>query len=82
MFQCSINHNNLLRFQASLTLLCEEGAITRVSLGSDDLADEYFGGPLPDAESQAFRRAAVRFGLGVYLYDKSIAEALKRRFNK
>lgn len=68
--------------KCSITLLCAEGRITRSSLGSDDLADENFGGPLPDAESQAFRRAAVRFSLGLYLYDKSVVDALKRRFNK
>ena len=48
-------------------------------LGSDELGDQYFGGPLPDAESQAMKRAAARFGLGLYLYDKAIINSLKRR---
>jgi len=68
--------------KVSLTLLCAEGRITRSSLGSDDLADENFGGPLHDAESQAFRRAAVRFGCGLYLYDKEVVAVLKQRHNK
>ena len=68
--------------KVALTLLCAEGRITRSSLGSDDLADENFGGPLPDAESQAFRRAAVRFGCGLYLYDKEVIAAIKQRHNK
>lgn len=68
--------------KVSLTILCAEGRITRCSLGSDDLSDEGFGGPLPDAESQAFRRAAVRFGLGLYLYDKKIADSLRAKFKK
>lgn len=84
-WSCDVTENQIgdrVVVKAKLTLLCEEGRISRCSLGSDDLADEHFGGPLPDAESQAFRRATVRFGLGVYLYDKSVVEALKRRFNK
>ncbi|GAC1458946.1 MAG: hypothetical protein NVS2B14_01270 [Chamaesiphon sp.] len=68
--------------KSTLTILCEEGEVQRSSLGSDELADEMFGGPLPDAESQGFRRAAARFGLGLYLYDKSVVDALKRRFQK
>lgn len=68
--------------KVSLTLLCAEGRITRSSLGSDDLADENFGGPLPDAESQSFRRAAARFGLALYLYDKKIAESLRAKLKR
>lgn len=84
-WSCNVTENQIgdrVVVKVSLTLLCAEGRITRSSLGSDDLADENFGGPLPDAESQAFRRAAVRFNLGLYLYDKSVVDALKRRFNK
>lgn len=29
-----------------------------------------YGDPSSNAESMAFRRAAARFGLGLYLYDK------------
>lgn len=84
-WSCDVTENQVgdrVVVKVSLTLLCAEGNITRSSLGSDDLADENFGGPLPDAESQGFRRAAVRFGCGLYLYDKSVVESLKRRFNK
>ena len=84
-WSCDVNENQIgdrVVVKVSLTLLCAEGAITRSSLGSDDLGDEHFGGPLPDAESQAFRRAAVRFGLSLYLYDRAITDALKARFNK
>lgn len=68
--------------KVSLTLLCAEGRITRASLGSDGLADEGFGGPLPDAESQSFRRAAARFGLAIYLYDKKIADSLRAKLKR
>ena len=84
-WSCDVTENQIgarVVVKVSLTLLCAEGRITRSSLGSDDLADENFGGPLPDAESQAFRWAAVRFGCGLYLYDKEIVAAIKQRHNK
>lgn len=67
---------NIVTIRCKLTLLCAEGEFTRSSLGSEGLEDEYFGGPLPDAESQAFRRAAARFGLGLYLYDADVRKAM------
>lgn len=73
---------NRVTVKATLTIISKEGRITRSSLGSDDLGDELFGGALPDAESQAFKRCAARFGLALYLYDKSVVEALKRRNKK
>ncbi len=84
-WSCDVTENQIgdrVVVKTSLTLLCADGRITRSSLGSDALADENFGGPLPDAESQAFRRAAVRFGLSLYLYDKDIVAAIKQRHNK
>lgn len=35
-----------------------------------DLVELAYGDPSSNAESQAFRRAAARFGLGLYLYEK------------
>lgn len=84
-WQCDISENQVgdrVVVKCSLTLLCAEGSITRASLGSDGLDDDAYGGPLPGSESQSFRRAAVRFGLSIYLYDKSVVDALKRRFKK
>jgi hypothetical protein len=66
--------------KAKITLYCEDGCFSRESIGSDDTEDKYFGGFMPDAESQAMRRAAARFGLGLYLYDKAIAQQIKKRF--
>jgi hypothetical protein len=65
--------------KAKITLHCEDGSFSRESIGSDNTEDEYFGGFMPDAESQAMRRAAARFGLGLYLYDKGIINAIKKR---
>ncbi len=84
-WSCDIQENQVgdrVVVKATLTLLCAEGQITRSSLGSDGLDDENFGGPLPDAESQAFRRSAVRFGLCACLYDREVVAALKRRHKK
>jgi hypothetical protein len=84
-WSCDVTENQVgerVVVKCSLTLMCAEGNITRSSLGSDELADEHFGGPLPEAEAQAFKRAAARFGLTLYLYDKSVADALKKRFGK
>lgn len=84
-WSCDVTENQVgdrVVVKVSLTLLCAEGRVTRSSLGSDDLADENFGGPLPDAESQAFRRAAARYGLALYLYDKDVVAAIKRRHGK
>lgn len=84
-WSCDIQENQIgdrATVKCSLTILSAEGTITRCSLGSDGLEDENFGGFLPDAESQAFRRAAVRFGLCTYLYDKDVVAALKRRHKK
>ncbi len=67
---------------ATITLLCAEGRFSRSSIGSENLEDENFGGPLPDAESQSFRRACTRFGLGLYLYDKKVVEYLTNYRNK
>lgn len=66
---------------ARLTLLCEEGSFTRESFGSELTNDQYFGGFMPDCESQAFRRACSRFGLGRYLYEKSVINQLKNRLS-
>ena len=81
-WQMEVSENQIgecVTVKARLTLLCAEGMFARSSLGSDELDDQYFGGPLPDAESQAMKRAAARFGLGLYLYDKAIINNLKKR---
>jgi hypothetical protein len=64
-----------------LSILAQEGIFTRDSLGTDSLGDESYGGPAPDAEAQAFRRAAANFGLGRYFYDKEIVKTMQRNKN-
>jgi len=54
----------------SLSILTSDGLIVRSATGNEDLNCSSYGDPSSNAESMAFRRAAARFGLGLYLYDK------------
>ena len=66
----------------SITIPTAEGPITRTSTGTEVLKEigrdgtekeMAYGDPSSNAESMAFRRAAARFGLGLYLYLKTDA---------
>jgi hypothetical protein len=50
----------------------EEGHILRTGAGipQTKMEELAYGDPSSNAESMAFRRAAAKFGLGLYLYDK------------
>lgn len=65
---------------AKLTILAEEGFFVRESIGSDFIDDEYYGSFSSDSEAMAFRRVCSRFGLGRYLYNSEVIEALRRKF--
>lgn len=54
----------------SLTIPTANGDVTREATGSESLDCGSYGETAANAESQSFRRAAARFGLGLYLYDK------------
>lgn len=45
------------------------GDVMRSATGTEDEEDSGWGDPVTKAEQQAFKRAAARFGLGLYLYD-------------
>lgn len=60
-----------------LTIPTSEGRIYREATGTEELkrlngdgeaVELAYGDPLSNAESMAFRRAAAKFGLGLYLY--------------
>lgn len=62
-----------------LTLQTSEGVIWRDATGTETLKELdkngnerelAYGDPSSNAESMAFRRAAAKFGLALYLYDK------------
>lgn len=53
-----------------LEIPTSEGVIVRESTGSESLDCGSYGETAANAESQAFRRCAAKFGLGLYLYNK------------
>jgi hypothetical protein len=67
-----------------LTVPTADGDVSRDAIGTEELKEvktdsrtgevtikeRAYGDPSSNAESMAFRRAAARFGLGLYLYDK------------
>jgi hypothetical protein len=55
---------------ASITIPAKEGPITREATGSEEDGKSGFGDPFSNSESMALRRAAAKFGLGRYLYNK------------
>ena len=65
--------------ECTITIHSSDGSFKRTATGSDVLLDEQFGGPVVDAESQAFRRALANFGFCSYLRDKEISNALIKR---
>ena len=78
----SINLNQIgerVVIECTITIHSSDGSFKRTATGSDVLLDEQFGGPVVDAESQAFRRALANFGFCSYLRDKEISNALIRR---
>jgi len=55
---------------ARISIPCAEGLVYREATGTEELNTNSFGDPSSNAESMALRRAAAKWGLGLYLYDK------------
>lgn len=53
-----------------LSILCAEGIVYREATGQEDENTDSWGDSSSNAESMALRRAAAKFGLGLYLYDQ------------
>lgn len=53
-----------------LSVLCAEGMVYREATGQEDEDKDTYGDSSSNAESMALRRAASKFGLGLYLYDQ------------
>lgn len=53
-----------------LSIPCLEGIIYREATGQEDEEKDNYGDSSSNAESMALRRAAAKFGLGLYLYDQ------------
>ena len=54
-----------------LSIPCLEGIVFREATGQEEEETNSYGDSSSNAESMALRRAAAKFGLGLYLYDKS-----------
>lgn len=64
------SHRGKVVVKTSISIPCSEGTITRSALGIEDDVVTGYGDPTSNAESMALRRAAAKFGLGRYLYNK------------
>ena len=53
-----------------ISMPTSDGVVTRQATGIEDDDKEGYGDPASNAESMSLRRAAAKFGLGLYLYDK------------
>jgi hypothetical protein len=53
-----------------LSIPCAEGVVYREATGQEEEETSSYGDSSSNAESMALRRAAAKFGLGLYLYDK------------
>ena len=61
---------SLVTVVASISIPCSEGLVTREATGCEDADAKGYGDPCSNAEAMALKRAASRFGLGLYLYSK------------
>lgn len=54
-----------------LSVPCLEGVVFREATGQEDEELDSYGNSSSNSESMALRRAASKFGLGLYLYDQN-----------
>lgn len=67
------NAQGRLVLTVTLSIPALEGIISRDATGTEEEPEEgerMYGDPSSNAESMALRRAAAKFGLGLYLYNK------------
>ena len=55
---------------ARISIPCLEGVVWREATGTEDEELRGYGDPSSNAEAMALKRAASKFGLGLYLYSK------------
>lgn len=53
-----------------ISIPTSDGVFFREAIGNEDDDKEGYGDPFSNSESQALRRAAAKWGLALYLYDK------------
>ncbi len=77
-FQLEMNLVMVVR----ISIPCLEGIVYRESSALEPIQGTGFGDAATNAESAALRRAASKFGLGLYLYDKDVARNAVRQFQR
>jgi hypothetical protein len=55
---------------ARISIRCLEGIVYREATGTEDEELRGYGDPSSNAEAMALKRAAAKFGLGLYLYHR------------
>jgi len=61
---------SLVTVIASISIPCSEGIVTREATGCEDADAKGYGDACSNAEAMSLKRAASKFGLGLYLYSK------------
>jgi hypothetical protein len=61
---------SLVTVIAAISIPCLEGIIIREATGCEDVNAKGYGDAVSNAEAMALKRAASKFGLGLYLYSK------------
>lgn len=61
---------SLVTVIASISIPCLEGVITREATGCEEADAKGYGDAVSNSEAMALKRAASKFGLGLYLYQK------------
>src|SRR5262249_4237381 len=61
---------NLVTVIASISIPCLEGVVTREATGCEEVNTKGYGDAVSNAEAMALKRAASKFQLGLYLYQK------------
>ena len=61
---------NLVTVISSNSIPAIEGVITREATGCEEADSKGYGDAVSNAEAMALKRAASKFGLGLYLYSK------------
>ena len=61
---------SLVTVIASISIPCLEGVVTREATGCEETETTSYGDAVSNAEAMALKRAAAKFGLALYLYQK------------
>lgn len=72
-----VTTNDRLIVYGTLTIVGDDMSLSMSATGTETLKCSSFGDPSSNAEAMAFKRAAAKFGLARYLYDKELRDTYK-----